>query len=105
MLAFGAGVYEELLFRAFFFYVSAITLIRLIGMKKWAAYFTAAFVSSLLFSWAHYLGAESFTYYPFSFRLLIGLAFCGIYLGRGLGIAAWTHAFYDLLIIADQLLN
>lgn len=105
MLAFGAGVYEELLFRAFFFYVSAVTLIRFIRMKKWAAWFAAALFSSILFSWAHYLGAETFTYYSFFFRFFIGLAFCGIFLARGLGIAAWTHAFYDLFIIVDKLLH
>lgn len=105
MLAFGAGVYEELLFRAFFFYVSAVTLIRFMRMKKWAAWFVAAFFSSILFSWAHYLGAETFTYYSFFFRFFIGLAFCGIFLTRGLGVAAWTHAFYDLFIIVDKLLH
>ena len=43
----------------------------------------------------------------FTFRMLSGLAFSGLYLLRGFGITAWTHALYDafLLLRRDALLQ
>jgi hypothetical protein len=31
--------------------------------------------------------------------MLSGLAFSGLYLLRGFGIAAWTHALYDAFLL------
>ena len=35
----------------------------------------------------------------FVFRALSGLAFSGLYLMRGFGITAWTHALYDAFLL------
>ena len=35
----------------------------------------------------------------FVFRTLAGLAFSGLYLTRGFGITAWTHALYDVAVL------
>ena len=32
----------------------------------------------------------------FTFRAIAGVAFSVLYVTRGFGIAAWTHALYDL---------
>jgi hypothetical protein len=35
----------------------------------------------------------------FVFRLVAGLLFSTMYLLRGFGITAWTHALYDVMVI------
>jgi hypothetical protein len=97
-LSLGAGLYEELLFRVI-----------LIGLILWlltASGFTtrgpatlvAVLASALLFSLAHYVGpmGDDLQAASFIFRFLGGLAFSAIYALRGFGIAAWSHALYDV---------
>jgi membrane protease YdiL (CAAX protease family) len=56
--------------------------------------------SSLLFSAAHYVGplGDTFAIYSFTFRFLAGMFFASLFLVRGFGIAAGTHAVYDILV-------
>ncbi|MBN1997795.1 CPBP family intramembrane metalloprotease [candidate division KSB1 bacterium] len=99
MLALGAGVYEELVFRTFLFYLTGITLFKVLRLAKTDSFIFAALFSSILFSWMHYMGGEVFTFYSFFYRIFAGLFFCGLYLLRGLGVAAWTHTIYDFFVI------
>jgi hypothetical protein len=99
MLSVGAGVYEELVFRAFLFGTTAIALIRLFSLNKIVSYLMAAIFSSIFFSTFHYLGDEPFEMYSFLYRFFAGLIFCGLYCLRGYGITAYTHTFYDLLVL------
>ena len=55
--------------------------------------------SSVLFSMFHYLGEETFTPYSFTLRFIAGIYLSSIYINRGFGIVALTHAFYDLFVI------
>jgi len=102
----GAGVYEELLFRLIL--LSAVAwLFRWGGGEPRASKITAVVVTSLLFSAAHYqlftnLGDPvelgSFTFWnSFLFRIEAGLFFSVLFLKRGFGIAAGSHAIYDIL--------
>ena len=34
----------------------------------------------------------------FTFRAVAGLLLSGLYVARGFGIAAWTHALYDVAL-------
>lgn len=108
-LSIGAGVYEELFFRLVL--ISGIlVLVRRLMVRAFAdpvepdcwsaAALAAVVVSSLLFSLAHHLGpaGEPFALRPFAYRYLCGVILAVIYLWRGLGIAVWTHAFYDILL-------
>lgn len=100
-LSLGAGLYEELFFRVIL--VSALLfLFRLIFQKQGMALAGAMIVAALLFSLAHYVGTmgDSFAMGSFLFRFLFGLALNAIYLWRGFGMAAWTHAIYDLMVVA-----
>jgi hypothetical protein len=99
MLALGAGVYEELVFRALLFSTSGFTLWKVFKVTPWSAYPAAAILSSIAFSWFHYLDGAVFSFSSASFRFVAGLIFCVIYKLRGLGVAAWTHALYDLFVI------
>jgi len=99
-LSLGAGLYEELFFR-----VILVTLFLYLFKKiftgKYTPYCFAAVIAALIFSSVHYIGefGDPFTLESFLFRFLFGLALNVIYVIRGFGIAAWTHAKYDLLVI------
>jgi hypothetical protein len=95
----GAGLYEEVLFRLILLPL-AIWLLRRIGFGTLAAAAWAVLVSSLLFSAAHYVGplGDTFSLYSFTFRTLAGVFFATLLVTRGFGIAAGTHAAYDMLV-------
>ncbi len=102
-LSLGAGLYEELFFRVIL--VSAL----LWGFKKVftrnrIAYAAAVILAAFCFSAVHYVGEFGDPFYigSFLFRFLFGLALNLVYVIRGFGIAAWTHAIYDVLVIITQ---
>ncbi|TVR17610.1 MAG: CPBP family intramembrane metalloprotease [Balneolaceae bacterium] len=102
-LSLGAGLYEELFFRVIL--VSGLFyLINYFAEKKNVSYILAAIIAALLFSAVHYVGefGDFFTVKSFLFRFLFGLALNVVYVIRGFGIAAWTHALYDLIVIANM---
>ena len=95
----GAGIYEELLFRLVMFSVAA-WLLRLSGCGSNLSLAGAALATSLLFAGAHHLGpmGEPFLWYTFLFRTTAGLFFATLFICRGFGVAAGTHAMYDVLV-------
>ena len=94
MLALGAGLYEELLFRVLLVGGLAAALRFFLGKRSVAAGVIAACGGALIFSAFHYVGAygDRFTLASFTYRAIAGLAFSALYLVRGFGITAWTHA-------------
>lgn len=101
MLSLGAGLYEELLFRVLLVTGIAAGVRALLGASTVAAGVIASIAGALLFSAFHYVGAygDPFTVESFTFRAIAGLAFSGLYLLRGFGITAWTHALYDIGVL------
>jgi membrane protease YdiL (CAAX protease family) len=95
----GAGLYEEVLFRLLLLPAVAWILGRLGGSPA-AALAWAVIVTSGLFSLAHYVGplGDTFDPYSFAFRMMAGVFFAVVFLVRGFGIAAGTHAAYDMLV-------
>jgi membrane protease YdiL (CAAX protease family) len=95
----GAGIYEELLFRLILFSLLSWTL-RWAGAKPLWSMVVAAVISSLLFAAAHHVGVhgEPFRVSAFLFRFLAGIFFAVVYVYRGFGIAAGSHAAYDVLV-------
>ena len=101
----GAGVYEELLFRLMLLPVVGWTL-RRVGIGRRASILLAVLVTSLMFAAAHYIGehglalklAEFPFWFGFMFRLLAWVFFSMLFVYRGFGIAAGTHAGYDILV-------
>ena len=97
VVSLGAGIYEELLFRVIL--VGALLWLgRRVGLGRGAAGTLAVVLSALIFSSFHYVGAlgDTFSVASFTFRAIAGLAFSALYVVRGFGITAWTHALYDL---------
>lgn len=101
MLSVGAGLYEELLFRVLLVGSLAYAGRRLLGWRPVVAGIWAAFVGALVFSAFHYIGpyGDRLQVYSFVFRTIAGLAFSALYLLRGFGITAWTHALYDVFLL------
>jgi hypothetical protein len=98
MLSLGAGIYEELLFRVLL--VTALLLLARRGFgwgNLWAGGFAVA-LSALIFSAFHYVGpyGDRLVLASFTYRAVAGLLLSGLYVARGFGIAAWTHALYDV---------
>jgi hypothetical protein len=95
----GAGVYEEVLFRLLLF-TGLVRLMQLVFIPLLLAVPVAASASAALFSAAHYVGpyGEVFHTYTFLFRMLAGLYFAAVYQFRGFGIAAGSHALYDVVV-------
>ncbi|MDQ3948955.1 MAG: CPBP family intramembrane metalloprotease [Gemmatimonadota bacterium] len=101
MLSIGAGLYEELLFRVVI--VSAIANgARLVfGWGRGGAGVIATILGALIFSAFHYVGpyGDEFALQSFTFRAIAGVMFSALYLTRGFGITAWTHALYDVMVL------
>ncbi|MDH3584493.1 MAG: CPBP family intramembrane metalloprotease [Phycisphaerae bacterium] len=99
-ISLGAGIYEELVFRLML--IALIHLLIVDVMKqsdRWGAW-SAVLVSALLFSLYHFGGAEP---PPFNlgnavYYFLSGLYLAAIYILRGFGIVAATHAVFDIMI-------
>ena len=101
MVSLGAGLYEELLFRVIL--VAAIAFVgrTFIGWKPVTAGVVAVVLGAILFSAFHYVGpyGDPFQLQSFVFRAVAGLFFSALYLLRGFGITAWTHALYDVFLL------
>ena len=95
----GAGIYEEVLFRLMMIPV-AIYLFRCVGFSLRAQVLASIIVTSVVFSFAHHIGSagEPFVVYRFTFRCMAGAFFAALFIHRGFGIAAGTHALYDILV-------
>jgi Type II CAAX prenyl endopeptidase Rce1-like len=100
MISLGAGIYEELLFRVLL--VSGLVWLARIGFgwRSTPAKLFAVATGALIFSAFHYLGpyGEALELSSFTFRAVAGLLFSGLYVIRGFGITAWSHALYDVFL-------
>lgn len=101
MLSLGAGIYEELLFRVLLVGLFAWVVRRVLGFRPLIAGTSATIAGALIFSAFHYIGpyGDPWELYSFVFRTIAGLFFSALYLTRGFGITAWTHALYDVFLL------
>jgi len=99
---FGAGIYEELLFRLMLLPAVA-AMLKLCGAGNLWSLIGALLLTSLIFSAAHYQVftgvGDAFTWFSFMFRAGAGLFFSLLFLYRGFGIAVGAHALYDILVV------
>lgn len=99
VLSLGAGVYEEAVFR-----LGALTLINLLlcdvlGVSARTGVVLSVIASSVLFAVYHYWGTEAFAWRSMVFRTAAGAYFAILFLTRGFGVTAGSHAAYDILIV------
>jgi hypothetical protein len=100
MISLGAGIYEELLFRVIL--VSGLAAFAK-HVLKWGPLpsgILATVLGALIFSAFHYIGTfgDPLEIGSFTFRAIAGVIFSALYLTRGFGITAWTHALYDVFL-------
>ena len=104
MISLGAGLYEEIVFRVLL--VGALLFLgkTVLGWGKVPATTFAVIVGALVFSAFHYIGpyGDPIEAPSFIFRTVAGLAFSALYVLRGFGITAWTHALYDVFLLAAR---
>jgi membrane protease YdiL (CAAX protease family) len=100
MISLGAGIYEELVFRVLLVSGLAWLMGRIFNWHRTAAAVSAILVGALVFSAFHYIGpyGDDLALGSFTFRAVAGVLFSGLYLLRGFGITAWTHALYDVFL-------
>ena len=106
IFALGAGVYEELVFRLIVIALAHIVLSDLLALPQGWAAGGAIGLSAVLFALYHPFATHiPWEWSPsdwgrFTFYSLAGLYFAAIYVYRGFGIVAATHALYDVMVIA-----
>ena len=101
MVSLGAGVYEELLFRVILVSALTYTCREIFGWSTVRSAIGAVLVSATIFSLFHYIGphGDTFAVPSFLFRFVAGVFFSALYVLRGFGITAWTHALYDVYLL------
>lgn len=98
-LCMGAGFYEELFFRLLLVEALLYLSTSLRPRKATAFHYLVIWTfSAVLFSAAHFFYEEPTTY-AFWYRFFFGLCMSGLYILRGFGISAWSHAIYDMLVL------
>lgn len=99
---FGAGIYEELLFRLMLLPL-IICIARGCKVGDRASVVWGVVISSLVFSAAHYQAftgyGDELQFFTFSFRALAGAFFAVLFLKRGFGVAVGCHALYDMMVV------
>ena len=99
ILCLGAGLYEELVFRLILLTLLTLVFKDLLQFPRRASALAVVLVSAVIFSGYHYLGPEAFRWRTFAFRGLAGIYFGVLFLTRGFGVTAATHAAYDILVL------
>ena len=102
MLALGAGLYEEMLFRLVLITMIHFLIADVFGFSETKAFFIAILLSSVAFAWYHdqiFMLDGSLNFRMAFFYFLAGMYFGILFLMRGLGIAVGVHLFYDLLVL------
>ncbi|MEM9488005.1 MAG: CPBP family intramembrane glutamic endopeptidase [Myxococcota bacterium] len=100
VIALGAGVHEELVFRLGLM-AGTTALLCHTGMRHHIAMIVALATSAVLFSLAHHLGpyGEPFRVDVFTYRALAGVAFGLVFYYRSLAHAVYTHFLYDVYVL------
>lgn len=98
VIALGAGLYEELVFRLMAIALITVVAEDLLALPKEACIGLAVGLSSLGFALVHFGPDNPFEVTLFLFYFVTGVYFAAIYLSRGFGIVVGVHALYDVLV-------
>jgi hypothetical protein len=99
----GAGVYEELVFRVGLLGLLLLVFTKLFHMEHAYAAAWAVVVGAAIFSAFHHIGGEPFTIAAFLQRFFAGVYFAAIYYNRSFGVAAASHALFDMIVGLNNL--
>ncbi len=101
ILSIGAGVYEEIVFRLLLLSALYFVLVKMCKINDGISGFLSIVIGAIIFSSLHYIGSlsDTFSTESFLFRFMAGLILSTIFIFRGLGIAVYTHALYDVWLV------
>jgi membrane protease YdiL (CAAX protease family) len=102
VFAAGAGIYEEFVFRLVGIALVHLMVVDLLGLPDKTGATAAVVISSVLFALYHFPGLDHFTLGRFLQYALGGAYLAGVYLLRGFGIAASTHALYNAVVLMTR---
>lgn len=99
--SFGAGIYEELVFRFICMNLLHLLLVDLCKLPRSSSNVIVIVASALVFAAQHHppLGSDPFDSVKFLFRTAAGLYLAGLFFYRGFGIAAGCHSFYNAIVV------
>jgi hypothetical protein len=103
IISLGAGIYEEILFRMLLLSIFYFIIVKALRANPIIGSLSSILICAFIFSIMHYIGpsGDSFSISSFSYRLVAGIVLSAIFIFRGLGIAVYTHAIYDILVIQE----
>lgn len=101
VMSLGAGVYEEIVFRLGLLGGLYALGRRALSWRPSVAAVVAFAISSFAFSAVHHIPplGDPLSLDVFTFRVLAGVFFGLLYWFRGLAVAVYTHAFYDIYVL------
>ncbi len=95
----GAGIYEELLFRLILIAAVHALLVDWLALPDVWGSVAAMAVSAVAFALYHFSRGNPFAWDLFGYYTVAGAYLACVYVWRGIGVAAGTHAFYDILVV------
>lgn len=97
----GAGIYEELVFRLIAITLLGMIFIDVMRIPRSAAVVFIILASAAIFAGSHHqpIGSEPFNALRFFFRTGAGVYLACLFIFRGFGVAAGTHAFYNVIVV------
>ena len=110
IFAIGAGIYEELLFRLIAISLLHMILIDVLALPKRPATLAVVGLSALAFGLYHFptynfLDWDAGQWGRLVFYTGAGVYFAVLFVVRGFGIVAGTHAMYDVLVVLLDMLQ
>ncbi len=102
LVAIGAGVYEEFIFRMVLITVLLLVLVDVCTFKKDRMTVLAVVTAAALFALCHFRalgGGEYFNWSRFIFLSTAGVLWGGLFIYRGFGIAAGAHVMWDVFVL------
>ncbi|RPI62956.1 MAG: CPBP family intramembrane metalloprotease [Planctomycetaceae bacterium] len=99
LTSFGAGIYEEFVFRMVLISLAMLILVDIMGLRRDLTTLGAVIGSAVVFSLchSHLLGGnESFAMDSFIFRFIAGVLWGAVFIYRGFGIAVASHIIWDI---------
>jgi hypothetical protein len=106
VLSLGAGLYEEIAFRVGLYGLGRRIVLAMMPeatpAQRVLVSFGWAAACAAVFSGWHYVGqfGDPFELRSFVFRWVCGLVFTLIFVFRGFAPVVWTHALYDIWVLA-----
>jgi len=107
VIAIGAGIYEELVFRLIAIALLHMVLVDFLTLPEQYGSPLTVVLSALAFALYHFqlsgvgdvLGWGMPEWSRFAFYMLAGIYLAAVYMLRGFGLAAGAHAVYDILLV------